>query len=214
MKSASAHTIVPKHWYLIRHGETDYNARQIVQGSGVDSQLNAVGHGQAAAFHRSYGNLPFSAVFSSALQRTHQTLAPFVEAGLQHYIIPELNEISWGELEGQQSSPALRSIFHKTISHWANGELDFSVPGGESPLQVLARLQLGWQKVEQLADNRPILVCSHGRTLRILLAHLLGYDLKYMQHFEHHNTGLNVLAPAGHRRYALKINDIRHLKDS
>jgi probable phosphoglycerate mutase len=38
--------------YLIRHGETDYNRRGVVQGSGVDSDLNEMGQAQATAFFR------------------------------------------------------------------------------------------------------------------------------------------------------------------
>ncbi|MFT5802452.1 MAG: broad specificity phosphatase PhoE, partial [Nonlabens sp.] len=30
-------------WYFIRHGQTDYNLRGIVQGSGIDSELNENG---------------------------------------------------------------------------------------------------------------------------------------------------------------------------
>ncbi len=38
---------MPTTVYLARHGETDYNRNRIVQGRGVNSQLNATGRAQA-----------------------------------------------------------------------------------------------------------------------------------------------------------------------
>ncbi|HYG15236.1 MAG TPA: histidine phosphatase family protein, partial [Bacteroidia bacterium] len=36
--------------YLVRHGETEFNRMGIVQGSGVDSELNETGRKQADLF--------------------------------------------------------------------------------------------------------------------------------------------------------------------
>ncbi|MFM8374363.1 MAG: histidine phosphatase family protein, partial [Bacteroidota bacterium] len=38
------------HVYFIRHGETDFNRQGIIQGRGVDSDLNETGRQQARAF--------------------------------------------------------------------------------------------------------------------------------------------------------------------
>ena len=64
--------------YIIRHGETALNRQNIVQGSGVDSDLNNTGHRQAALFFNYYQNIRFDLVITSALKRTHQTVAPFL----------------------------------------------------------------------------------------------------------------------------------------
>jgi probable phosphoglycerate mutase len=63
-----------KEIYLIRHGETEYNKKGIVQGSGIDADLNETGRNQAEAFHRKYGDVAFQKVYTSALVRTHQTV--------------------------------------------------------------------------------------------------------------------------------------------
>jgi probable phosphoglycerate mutase len=201
----------PTRWYIIRHGQTEFNARNIVQGSGIDAPLDATGHHQAASFFNQYRNIPFGAIYVSGLQRTAQTVEPFSKLGLHLMRLPELNEINWGELEGQQGSPSVRAVFHETIQRWTCGELDYRIPGGESPLEVLDRLKRGLDLIQKTAPPGPILICSHGRTLRILLSYLLGYGLERMQYFEHDNTGLNLLVPLPNRHYALKINDLSHL---
>ena len=59
--------------YILRHGQTDYNLQGIVQGGGVDTSLNDTGRKQAHAFHEAYKHIPFEAVITSRLKRTHQT---------------------------------------------------------------------------------------------------------------------------------------------
>jgi len=56
--------------YLIRHGETDFNRRGVVQGSGVDSDLNDMGRAQAQAFFQAYQHVPFEKLYVSGLKRT------------------------------------------------------------------------------------------------------------------------------------------------
>ena len=59
--------------YLCRHGETESNAQRLLQGSGVDSPLNAKGHEQAEALARSLAGLPITTVASSTLVRAVAT---------------------------------------------------------------------------------------------------------------------------------------------
>jgi broad specificity phosphatase PhoE len=89
--------------YLIRHGETDFNIQGIVQGGGVDSDLNELGRAQGQAFFEYYKHISFDSVYCSSLKRTAQTLHPFVELGHELIARPELNEFNWGVLEGKKS---------------------------------------------------------------------------------------------------------------
>ncbi|MFW5879460.1 MAG: histidine phosphatase family protein, partial [bacterium] len=58
--------------YLIRHGQTDYNKKGIVQGSGIDASLNDLGRQQAEAFYDAYRNMPFDKIYISDLKRTKE----------------------------------------------------------------------------------------------------------------------------------------------
>ena len=53
-----------KEIYIIRHGQTDYNLKGIVQGRGVDSVLNETGEEQAKKFHEKYKEHDFDVVFT------------------------------------------------------------------------------------------------------------------------------------------------------
>ena len=49
--------------YITRHGQTDFNKKGIVQGSGVDSDLNETGRLQAEAFFKKFKDHPFDKLY-------------------------------------------------------------------------------------------------------------------------------------------------------
>ena len=106
-----------KNIYLIRHGETDFNRQGVVQGSGVDSDLNALGEAQAEAFFQIYQHIPFDKVYTSALKRTHQSVKKFLDNNLTWEQHQGLNEISWGIKEGQipnfEDDGYFQNLLHK-----------------------------------------------------------------------------------------------------
>ena len=100
--------------YLIRHGQTDFNKVGIVQGQGVNSKLNALGRRQANQFFQAYQHIPFNLIFTSELQRTLQSVEPFLKTGLPHKIHAGLNEINWGKFEERNQVKAKE--MH--LKHW------------------------------------------------------------------------------------------------
>ena len=70
--------------YLIRHGETKYNKLGIVQGSGVDSDLNETGIEQANAFFEHYKNISFDKIYTSKLKRSQQSVQQFIDLGIPY----------------------------------------------------------------------------------------------------------------------------------
>ena len=55
--------------YLIRHGETDYNRMGVVQGSGIDADLNELGNRQAQAFFEHYQDYFLESLILHKFQR-------------------------------------------------------------------------------------------------------------------------------------------------
>jgi len=197
----SSTTTATKTMYIIRHGETNYNKMGIVQGSGVDTDINDKGIAQADAFYQAYKHIPFQQIFVSSLKRTHQTVAPFQELNIETQVIPELNEINWGILEGQHPSEHSRREFYAMLAKWRNGELNVAINGGETPNSMVKRQKLGLKKIETL-EKSPILVCMHGRALRGFLCLLTNTPLHQMGDFEQNNVFLYVLEKhSGEKQY-------------
>ncbi|MBW3466285.1 histidine phosphatase family protein [Arthrospiribacter ruber] len=184
--------MVTKKIYLIRHGQTDYNLKGVVQGSGIDAPLNQNGRDQARAFFEAYKEVPFEKIFYTGLQRTKQSVEGFLNLGLPHEGVPDLNEISWGKYEGLPMTPEENQYYLHMLERWSSGDLEYAIEGGESPIIVAKRLRRGINYILSQPEKL-VLVCMHGRAMRVLLSVLLGYDLRYMDVFRHQNLGLYLL---------------------
>ena len=176
--------------YLIRHGETDYNRRGVVQGSGVDSDLNDMGRAQAEAFFQAYQHVPFRKVYISGLKRTYQTAEPFLDLGLPYEKLPGLNEICWGIMEGKIPGNLANEYYRDLIESWQAGRTGKTTDGGESPDEVAARQKVAFDQILAHPNEDIILVVMHGRAMRILLCWLTGQPLSEMDRFEHSNVCL------------------------
>ena len=196
--------------FLIRHGQTEFNLNGIVQGSGVDAPLNETGRDQAAKFHAHYRSVGIEKVYTSALIRTHQSVQGFLDAGLPWKIMPELNEISWGKHEGKRITPEEDAYYHWLLKQWQEGRTELHIEGGESPDEVAVRLRVAYQDIMADPAER-ILVCMHGRAMRVMLCLMLNYPLRSMDMFEHRNLCLYELHHNGSAFQAVSANSTAHL---
>jgi broad specificity phosphatase PhoE len=198
--------------YLVRHGQTDFNLRNIVQGSGVDTDLNLFGQQQAEAFYQHYKNVPFDRVYTSALKRSQQSVKKFVEKGIPTKALAGLNEISWGTKEGHPVTAEEDEYYHFMLAEWQKGRTDLRIEGGESPEDVVRRMKPAVDYILSQHDEKTILISKHGRAIRILLCYLLNYPLKAMDMFDHRNLCLYVLNYSGTMFNVEVYNDVTHLR--
>jgi len=197
--------------YIVRHGQTDFNLRGIVQGSGVDSSLNDFGRAQAKAFYEAYKHVKFDKVYTSVLKRSIESVEHFIAAGIPHERLIGLNEISWGKKEGQSITPEEDAYYHHMLKQWREGETQLRIEGGESPEDVVKRMKPAVDHIMQQQNENTILICMHGRAIRILLCHLLNYPLRSMDMFEHENSCLYLLNYTGSMFSVERYNDTAHL---
>jgi probable phosphoglycerate mutase len=197
--------------YIVRHGQTDFNLRGIVQGSGVDSSLNDLGRAQAAAFFKAYETIPFDKIYTSALQRTVQSVQQFLGKGIVYEQLAGLNEISWGDKEGQPITPEEDEYYHYMLKQWQLGNTSLRIEKGESPDEVLSRLKSAMDYIMSKPDEKTVLICMHGRAIRILLCLLLNYPLKGMDMFEHQNLCLYQVHYTGSMFSVVQYNNTDHL---
>lgn len=175
--------------WLIRHGETAFNALNIVQGQGVNETLNEKGLKQADQFWQYYKEEKFDLVLYSDLIRSQKTITNFLTKPVQGVELSNLKEISWGINEGLETSEEVWQRYRHAVDSWQKGLFDERVQGGESAneLGVRCRYCIDWFR-EVKREN--ILVCTHGRTIRALVCLLLNKPLSSMEEVTHKNLGL------------------------
>ena len=87
--------------FLVRHGETVDNARQIMQGQ-TQGELNQRGWEQAEQVARRLASEPLDAIVASDLHRAIQTAEVIAEPhGLPVVTTPLLRERDWGSFTGR-----------------------------------------------------------------------------------------------------------------
>ena len=144
---------------LIRHGETDWNVQQRVQGAS-DIPLNANGHQQAEVLAERIAtdtSISWHGIYSSPLGRAVQTATPLAQRlGLPLQQLPEFTERNFGKGEG-----LVWAEIHERYGD--------TVPGRESLSEIRARTLPALFRIitEFPNDNRIIL--SHGGTIRTVL---------------------------------------------
>lgn len=197
--------------YLIRHGQTDFNLKGIAQGSGVDTDLNQTGIDQAVKFFNHHKDITFKKVYTSVLKRSIQSVQSFINIGIEHEAYDALNEIDWGNKDGKLVSIKDNTFYWDMVKKWRDGNLDFKIEGGESPLDVQRKQKPILDLILSRKEEDPILICMHGRAIRILLSTLIHGDLTQMDNFKHENLGLYLLEYNGKDFNVLKSNDRNHL---
>lgn len=200
--------------YLVRHGETEYNRQGIVQGGGIDSELNETGIAQAEALARRLAGEPVDKIYASTLERAKQT-ATVVSAPhepVSKTYLRDLEEMAWGVFEGEPPSVERDEAMDEIKESWRSGQYDRAIDGGESIEDVERRAWRALNHILTREVGNTVVVVTHGRYLRVLLASALdGYDLGDMAELDHSNTCVNRVAFAGGRFRADYLNCTAHL---
>lgn len=149
--------------YIMRHGRTDWNNRNKLQGQ-TDIPLNEEGREMARRAGEEYSDIPLDICFCSPLVRARET----AELVLQNRNVPivydeRLKEIKFGIYEGIENSfsipdcPVNRFFFHPE-------EYLEAVEGGESTPELMARTGAFLKEcVEPLLEKgKNILIVGHG----------------------------------------------------
>ncbi|WP_037310988.1 histidine phosphatase family protein [Ruegeria halocynthiae] len=151
---------------LLRHGHTHWNRAGRIQGRS-DIPLDADARSELATY-----DLPApwdkATVWSSPLLRASETAQ--LVSGRNPRTSDALTEMNWGDWEGLRGVDLIADPIsgYRHIEDWG---WDFRPPGGESPAEVLTRLQ-PWLAGLQ---GDAVAVCHIG-IMRVILARAWGWD--------------------------------------
>ncbi|MDU6411748.1 MAG: 2,3-diphosphoglycerate-dependent phosphoglycerate mutase GpmB [Yersiniaceae bacterium] len=159
--------------YLVRHGETEWNAARRIQGQS-DSALTAKGEQQARQVAQRARSLGITHVIASDLGRTRRTAEIIADAcGCAVILDPRLRELHMGVLEEREidSLTAEEEAWRKQM---VDGTPDGRIPQGESMTELGARVREGLDSLLELPEGSVPLVVSHGIALGCLLGTIIG----------------------------------------
>ena len=183
--------------YVIRHGETDWNTKHWLQGA-TDIPLNQNGIEVAEITAEALKEVPFDVIFSSPLQRAHQTAEILRRDRKIPLIVDErLREVSFGSFEGlccmgdgyNIPDPDFRNFFEDP-AHYTPPE------DGESIAELCVRGTdfLTWLIDQPEYQDKTVLISGHGALVKALLSSLLITDLKdFWKGGVHKNCAVSII---------------------
>lgn len=181
-------------FYLIRHGQTEWNIEGKIQGK-TDIPLNETGLHQAALLAEGMRGRSIAAVYSSPLLRAAQTAELLAEEkGLKVRLVPELREVDFGLWEGR-SWEEVDAAFHEDLKKWEENPALYMPTGGESRESCRLRCKKAVERMlEELERDREAVNGASGAGIRTgdaagscdaaivahggILAHVVSYLLR------------------------------------
>ena len=153
-------SLVPRAFWFLRHGETDWNARNLSQGN-VDIPLNDVGRAQAITAAGLLRHRGIRTIIASPLSRARDTAMTAGETiGRTVAFDDDLREVSFGVQEGQPMA--------EWFNDWVEGRF---TPEGAEPFATL-RTRAVRAINRALEHESPVLVVAHGALFRALRAEM------------------------------------------
>jgi broad specificity phosphatase PhoE len=197
--------------FLVRHGATSRTAEDRFSGdAGVD--LSEEGRAQVRSLAERLRSCPIDAVYASPLSRTLETARILAEQrSLDVATRDGLREIGHGHWEGL-TRREVESRFPGEYSAWEQDPFTYAPAGGESGVAVLARALPVLREIVVAHPNDTVLVVSHKATIRLLIASLLGFDMRgYRDRLDQAPACLNIMEFKDPARARLMLfNDVSH----
>ncbi len=165
--------------YLIRHGETVWNAEGRIQGW-ADSELNDFGLAQAQARSAAVIDLKCDAAYSSTSVRTRQTIHALLDgntAAVRYR--DELREIGLGPWEGCRRAD-IKMDQPEQYRYFFEQPERFNVEGAETFTQLQTRGIAAMQNIVEQHGGQRVLVVSHGAMIKSIVLKVLGWPLTQM----------------------------------
>jgi probable phosphoglycerate mutase len=195
--------------YLIRHGESAYNALGRIQGQS-DPPLSERGRWQGQALAAALAALPLEAVYSSPLARALDTARPIAAAHeLAPAVVDLLKELHAGIFQGK-TWDEVRQQHPAEAAAWAAQDPDFRIPGGESRRELMVRGRAALEAIRS-GGFEQVAVVAHGGLLSAALKALLCIPAE-RNPFSFHNASISQVVWNDGTVKLATFNQLEHLR--
>ena len=200
--------------FMIRHGETVFNAEHRFQGHS-DSPLSETGRNQVIALGQRMKDIEFETLISSDLGRTKETSA--IIAGFTDHDVKldnRLRERNYGVLEGL-TVPEIRKKHSAVYDEFNRDDPDYILPGGESHRQHYQRNVAFFEESLTGKFGSKVAVVAHGGVLDSIFRYVSGLPLSQPRCYITTNASLTIVSHGsfyGTTRWVIETwCDIGHL---
>ncbi len=206
--------------HLIRHGQTDWNKRKMIQGILDDIPLNKKGFKQARALAKQLKKTyQVDVVYASKAKRAQQTAQEICSIfRTDMHITEKINEIDFGDFSGssiydiESKFPEYFAAFrHFIASNRVEGTKRPRIPNGETMENIEQRMHSFIKEILSKHRGKQIAAVSHGSFIKCLLTHFSGESPHNYMPYWVENASISVIDFFGTTPVIRRLNDTSHL---
>lgn len=164
--------------YLVRHAVTADTGKRLT-GWTEGVSLTEEGHAQARAVAKGLAGIPFTALYSSPIDRTLETAKAIATShGLTVRTRRGLGEIDYGTWSNRSLKVLARTKLWQRVLNYPSG---VRFPEGESLREAQVRAIDEIERIHDEHPKGPVCCVSHGDVIKLILAHYLGIHIDLYQ---------------------------------
>lgn len=177
---------------LVRHVLTVDNQKSRLSGY-IDSSISEEGKEQIDKITNYLKDFDIDKIYTTTSSRTKDTVKKISELKSIEIIEKEsLKEISFGDFEGL-TFDEIKDKYPKEFQDMIEKGYEYKYPNGESLIDSYNRVCIELDNIISNNDNRTILICSHGGTIRNIITYLISNSYKYHWNFKIDNGSVTIL---------------------
>jgi broad specificity phosphatase PhoE len=196
---------------LVRHGETEWNRREIFRGR-ADVELNERGREQAKALGAALDRRSIDVVYSSPLSRAVETAEAITGPhGMSVEIEDAFIDFHYGTWQGLPHDE-VRQRYPDMYHDWVERPHTVRMDGGESLRMVRRRAMQALMRVVDRHQDETVVVVAHRVVNKVMLCAVLELDNSHFWRIRQDTCALNVFEWSDGRFLIRLLNDTCHLK--
>ena len=177
---------------LVRHALTVDNQKSRLSGH-IDSSISEEGKEQIDKITNYLKYFDIDKIYTTTSSRTKDTVKKLSELKSIEIIEKEsLKEISFGDFEGL-TFDEIKDKYPKEFQDMIEKGYEYKYPNGESLIDSYNRVCIELDNIISNNDDRTILICSHGGTIRNIITYLISNSYKYHWNFKIDNGSVTIL---------------------
>lgn len=158
--------------YLVRHGQTDDNVRNKMQGW-KDTPLNDKGREQASLLIPFFKTVHIDMIYSSDLSRAYETASIIGDdIGCRVFLDKHLREMYLGEWEGH-SWQEIEAKYAYFLNKPENEKNAINIHQGESYAEFQLRCEKSFKHLVKRHSGKDLMIVTHGGYIREVVAQIM-----------------------------------------
>ena len=197
---------------LVRHGETEWNRREIFRGR-ADVELNERGREQAKALGAALEGRNLDAVYSSPLSRAVETAEAIAQPhGVPVEIEDGFIDFDYGIWQGLLRDE-VQQRYPRVYRDWTERPHTVKIEGGESLRMVRRRAMQALIRIVGRHQDGTVVIVAHRVVNKVVLCAVLELANSHFWRIRQDTCALNVFEWSDGGRFLIRLlNDTCHLK--